>query len=52
MSEDSEEWQVARKRKGKTRKTKLQVSINASSNQEHLDIDKTVKRLKETVVKM
>lgn len=49
MSADSEEWHVARRRKGKPQKAKFQVSLNTSNPQEHhLDVEKTVKRLKET----
>lgn len=52
MSEDGEGWQVARRRKGQTRKTQLQVSLNAESNQENVDVDKTVKRIRQTVCEL
>lgn len=45
MAADSGEWEVARRRKGKNEKKKVQVlSLN---REEHLDVDKTVKRLKQ-----
>ncbi|XP_054466531.1 SRR1-like protein [Anoplopoma fimbria] len=50
MSDTGEEWQVARRRKGAARKSKsLQVSSNSACSQEHLDIGKTVKRIRDTV---
>lgn len=48
MSADSAEWQVARRRKGKAEKTKFQVPLKSLNTQEHLDVDKTVKRLRQT----
>lgn len=49
MSADSGEWQVARRRKGKTEEIKLQVSLNCLNTQEHINVDKTAKRLRQTV---
>ncbi|KAK7934066.1 hypothetical protein WMY93_004962 [Mugilogobius chulae] len=49
MSGDNEGWQVARRRKGKTAKTKLQVSVSEPNFQDHLDVDKTEARLNQTV---
>ncbi|KAJ0067457.1 hypothetical protein NL108_007922 [Boleophthalmus pectinirostris] len=49
MSGDSEGWQVARRRKGKFEKMKLQVSSDDPNIQEHLDVDKIEKRLRQTV---
>uniref|UniRef100_A0A672IC97 SRR1 domain containing n=1 Tax=Salarias fasciatus TaxID=181472 RepID=A0A672IC97_SALFA len=50
MSGTGDEWQVARRRKGATKKSKSpQVSSALNFCQEHLDINKTVKRIKDTV---
>lgn len=49
MSAESEEWQVAGRRKGKTEKNRLKVPLKSLNTQEHLDVDKTVKRLRQTV---
>lgn len=48
MSADNEEWQVARRRKGKIQRSKVQVRLNGFNSEEHLDVDKTVKRVKQT----
>lgn len=49
MSADSEEWRVARRRKGKSQKAKFQGPLNTLNPQEHqVDVEKTLKRLKET----
>ncbi|XP_074525989.1 SRR1-like protein [Halichoeres trimaculatus] len=50
MSDTVDEWQVARRRKGGARKSKLaHVSSNSSCCEEQLDIDKTVRRIQDTV---
>ncbi|XP_029960920.1 SRR1-like protein [Salarias fasciatus] len=53
MSGTGDEWQVARRRKGATKKSKSpQVSSALNFCQEHLDINKTVKRIKDTVIEL
>ncbi|KAM9858818.1 SRR1-like protein [Aulostomus maculatus] len=53
MSDTGEEWQVARRRKGTSRRLKsVQVSPTEFCCQEQLDIGKTVKRIKETVAEL
>lgn len=49
MSSDCGEWQVARRRKGKTEKIKSQVSLNYLNTQEYLDVDKTIQRIRQIV---
>ncbi|XP_029366251.1 SRR1-like protein [Echeneis naucrates] len=50
MSDAGEEWQVARRRKGASRKPKsLQVCPGSAGCQEQLDVRKTVKRIADTV---
>lgn len=53
MSDTGDEWKVARRRKGTTKKSKSpQVSSVLNSCQEDLDINKTVKRIKDTVFEL
>ncbi|XP_034547530.1 SRR1-like protein [Notolabrus celidotus] len=50
MSDTGDEWQVARRRKGAARKSKLvDLSSNSTCHQEQLDIGKTIKRIQDTV---
>ncbi|XP_041642582.1 SRR1-like protein [Cheilinus undulatus] len=50
MSDNADEWQVARRRKGTARKSKsLHVPSNSTFCEEQLDIGKTVKRIRDTV---
>ncbi|XP_042343830.1 SRR1-like protein [Plectropomus leopardus] len=50
MSDPGEEWQVARRRKGAARKSKSpQVALSSACCQEQLDIQRTVKRIRDTV---
>ncbi|KAM8760562.1 SRR1-like protein [Acanthopagrus schlegelii] len=50
MSDTGEQWQVARGRKGAARKPKTrQVSSHATCCQDELDIQKTVRRIRDTV---
>lgn len=50
MSNTVDEWQVARRRKGGARKSKLaHVSSTLACCQEQLDIERTVKRIQDTV---
>ncbi|KAM6930785.1 SRR1-like protein [Xenentodon cancila] len=50
MSDTCDEWQVARRRKGASRKCKsVQVSSASSGFQEHLDVGKLLKRIRDTM---
>uniref|UniRef100_A0A3P9IQG2 SRR1 domain containing n=1 Tax=Oryzias latipes TaxID=8090 RepID=A0A3P9IQG2_ORYLA len=50
MSES--EWQVARRRKGQTRKFKSHVPLSSTSVQDQLDVEKVVRRIKTTVTEL
>ncbi|XP_034450641.1 SRR1-like protein isoform X2 [Hippoglossus hippoglossus] len=48
MSDTGDEWQVARRRKGAARKSKTHQGCSASTcSQEQLDVEKTVKRIRD-----
>lgn len=48
MSDTGAEWQVAQRRKGAARKSKS-VQVSHTCSQEELDIEKTVRRIRDTV---
>ncbi|XP_060927651.1 SRR1-like protein [Limanda limanda] len=49
MSDTGDEWQVARRRKGAARRSKThQVCSGSTSSQEQMDVEKTVKRIRDS----